>query len=58
MVALVAEVDIRIAMLIAVSVRIVIGVLSVCIVLISVAMVLSQKRCSCKEKQGCKKGLE
>ena len=53
-----AEVDIRIAMLIAVSVRIVIGVLSVCIVLISVAVVLSQKRCSYKEKQGCKKGLE
>ena len=43
---LVAVVSIRIAVFIAVSVRIVHGVLGVCIVLISVAVVLSQKRCS------------
>ena len=52
MTTLVAVVGIRIAMFIAVS------VLGVCIVLISVAVVLSQKRCSSKEEQGGKQGLE
>ena len=55
MTTLVAVVGIRIAVFIAVSV---LGVLSVCIVLISVAVVLSQKRCSSKEEQGGKQGLE
>lgn len=58
MTTLVAVVSIRIAVFIAVSVRIVLGVLGVCIVLISVAVVLSQKRCSSKEEQGGKQGLE
>lgn len=49
---LVAVVGIRIAVFIAV------GVLGVCIVLISVALVLSQKRCSSKEEQGGKQDLE
>ena len=31
---------------------------SVCVVLISVAVVLSQERCSRKEEQGGKQGLE
>ena len=55
---LVAVVSIRIAMFIAVSVRIVLGVLGMCIVLISMAVVLSQERCSREQKQGGKQGLE
>jgi uncharacterized SAM-binding protein YcdF (DUF218 family) len=43
---LVAVVGIRIAMFIAVSVRIMLGVPGMCSVLISVGVVLSQKRCS------------
>tara|TARA_X000000950_G_scaffold226039_1_gene272772 strand:- start:1175 stop:1372 length:198 start_codon:yes stop_codon:yes gene_type:complete len=57
-IALVAVVGIRIAMFSAVSVGIVLGMLSVCVVLISMAVVLSQERCSRKEKQGGKQGLE
>ena len=34
------------------------GVLNMCVKLISVAVVLSQKRCSREEKQGGKQGLE
>ena len=52
---LVALVGVRIAVFISVSVRIVLGV---CRVLISVAVVLSQKRCSSEEEQGGKQGLE
>ena len=52
---LVAVVGTRIAVFSAVSVRIVLGV---CSVLISVAVVLSQKRCSREEEQGGKQGLE
>ena len=60
-VAFVAITRIRIAVFSAVSVGIVLGVLSVlsvCVVLISVAVVLSQERCSREEKQGGKQGLE
>jgi hypothetical protein len=57
-IALVAVVGIRIAMLSAVSVGIVLGMLSMCVVLISMAVVLSQERCSREEKQGGKQGLE
>lgn len=57
-VTLVAVVGVRIAMFISGSVRIVLGVLGVCSVLISVAVVLSQKRCSSEEEQGGKQGLE
>ena len=57
-VAFVAMTRIRIAVFSAVSVGIVLGVLSVCVVLISVAVVLSQERCSREEKQGGKQGLE
>ena len=57
-VAFVAVVGIRIAVFSAVSVGIVLGMLSVCVVLISVAVVLSQERCSREEKQGGKQGLE
>lgn len=49
---------VRIAMFSAVSVGIVLGMLGVCVVLISVAVVLSQERCSRKEEQGGKQGLE
>jgi hypothetical protein len=45
-IAIAAVVCIRIAMFSAVSVGIVLGMLGVCVVLISMAMVLSQKRCS------------
>lgn len=55
---LVSVVGVRIAVFIVVSMGIVLGVLSLCIVLISVAMVLSQERCSREEKQGGKQGLE
>ena len=57
-IAFVAMIGIRIAVFSAVSVGIVLGMLSVCVVLISVAMVLSQERCSREEKQGGKQGLE
>jgi hypothetical protein len=57
-IALVAVVGIRFAMLSAVSVGIVLGMLSMCVVLISMAVVLSQERCSREEKQGGKQGLE
>jgi hypothetical protein len=57
-VALVALVGIRIALFSAVSVGIVLGMLSMCVVLISVAVVLSQKCCSGKEEQGGEQGLE
>ena len=49
---------VRIAMFSAVSVGIVLGMLGVCVVLISVAVVLSQERCSREEEQGGKQGLE
>jgi len=49
---------IRITVFSAVSVGIVLGMPSMGIVLISVAVVLSQERCSREEKQGGKQGLE
>ena len=57
-IALVAVVGIRIAMFSAVSVGIVLGMLSMCVVLISMALVLGQECCSREEKQGGKQGLE
>jgi cell division protein FtsW (lipid II flippase) len=54
----VVMVGIRLAVFSAVSVGIVLGMLSMCVVLISVAVVLSQERCSREEKQGGKQGLE
>ena len=42
----------------AVRMGIVLGVLGVCVVLISVAMVLGQKRCSKEDEQGGKQGLK
>ena len=56
--ALMAVVGIRIAMFRAVSVGIVLGMLSMCVVPISMAVVLSQEHCSKEEKQGGKQGLE
>jgi hypothetical protein len=57
-VAFVAVIGIRIAVFIAVSVGIVLGMLSMCVVLISVAVILSQECCSREEKQGGEQGLE
>lgn len=57
-VAFVAVISSRIAVFSTVSVGIVLGMLSMCIVLISMAVVLSQERCSREEKQGGKQGLE
>ena len=57
-ISVVAVVGIRIAMFSAVSVGIVLGMLSMCVVLISMAVVLSQEHCSKEEKQGGKQGLE
>jgi preprotein translocase subunit SecF len=57
-IALVAVVGVRIAMFSAVSVGIVLGMLSMCVVISSMAVVLSQERCSREEKQGGEQGLE
>ena len=53
-----AMVLVFIALLSAVRMGIVLGVLGVCVVLISVAMVLGQKRCSKEDEQGGKQGLK